>query len=175
MNPDRPLAPDPYSLLPAVPAFDLASDDLTDGAPMPAPQTAAGGSVSPHLVWSGFPADTRSFVVTCFDPDAPAPGFWHWTLANLPAGTTSLPRGAGSADGALLPPGAVQARNDGGTVGYTGAAPPRGDRPHRYYFAVHALDVERLDVDANETCTAVSFSTLFHTLARATLTPTFQH
>lgn len=175
MNLDRPVAPDPYALLPVVPSFTLTSDDVTDGEMLAAQFTAAGGNVSPQLAWSGFPARTRGFVVTCFDPDAPTPaGFWHWTLANLPADVTSLTRGAGTQDGAHLPAGAIQTRNDDGLPGYVGAAPPRGDRAHRYFFAVHALDVARLDVDADTTCTAVAFQTLFHTLARAILTPVFQ-
>lgn len=176
MDLDRPVPPDPYSQLPAVPAFEVTSDDVADGQVLDAPYTAAGGNVSPHLGWRGFPDRTRSFVVSCFDPDAPTPaGFWHWTVANVGASFTMLPRGAGAPDGALLPPGAVQTRNDGGFVGYAGAAPPQGDRAHRYVFAVHALDVDHLDVTADTTPTAVAFRALFHTLARAVITPTFRH
>lgn len=174
MNLSRPEAPEPYEMLPPVPSFPVTSDDVVDGAELAAPFTADGGSTSPHLAWSDPPAGTRSFVVSCFDPDAPTPaGFWHWTVANLPATTTSLPTGAGSPDGEHLPPGAVQTRNDGGTVGYTGAAPPAGDRPHRYVFAVHALDVDHLDVDESTSATRVAFLALFHTIGRATITPTF--
>lgn len=173
MDLSRPVAPEPYSLLPSVPTFTVTSTDVTDGQPMAEPFTADGGSTSPQLSWSGFPDGTRSFVISCFDPDAPTPaGYWHWTVVNLPAGTTSLPTGAGSADGAALPAGAFQTRTDGGTLGYEGAAPPAGDRAHRYVFAVHALDVDRLDLDPSVTPTAVAFNALFHTLARATLTPT---
>ena len=176
MNLERPVPPDPYTMLPPVPSFALTSDDVTDGEMMPAPFTAAGGNVSPQLAWSGFPEGTKGFVVTCYDPDAPTPaGFWHWTLANLPADVTSLDRGAGAGDGSRLPEGAVQTRNDAGFPGYVGAAPPKGDRAHRYYFVVHALDVDRLDVDADATPTGVAFQTVFHTLARATLTPVFGH
>lgn len=176
MDLTRPIAPEPYSLLPAVASFTLTSTDLTDGGPMPHRFTAEGGSTSPQLTWSGFPAGTRGFLVSCFDPDAPTPaGFWHWTLVDLPASVTSLASGAGAPDGAGLPAGTFQTRHDGGGTGYLGAAPPRGDHVHRYVFAVHALDVEHLGVDASATPTAVAFTALFHTLARATLTATYQH
>jgi phosphatidylethanolamine-binding protein (PEBP) family uncharacterized protein len=59
-------------------------------------------------------------------------------------------------------------------MGYGGPAPPEGDRPHRYYFAVHAVDMEKLGVDEKTSPAAVSFTMLGHTLARAILTPTYQ-
>lgn len=174
MDLSRPIAPDPYALLPHVPSFTLVSDDVTEGAEMSAAHTET-GDVSPHLHWEGAPAGTRSFVVSCFDPDAPTPaGYWHWTVVDLPAGTTTLPSGAGHPEGAALPSPAFQTRNDGGTTGYAGAAPPAGDHPHRYVFAVHALDVEHLGLTPAATPTAVAFNALFHTLGRAVLTPTFR-
>lgn len=172
---DRGTAPDPYDLLPAVPSFTVESDDLTDGEPLPAGHAHSsvdGGNASPHLQWSGFPADTRSFAVTCFDPDAPTgSGFWHWLVVNLPTSVTELPRGA-SPDGDL-PEGAVEARNDFGAQGYGGAAPPSGDRPHRYVFVVHALDTDRLDVSADTPPAQIGFNLTFHTLARGVIRATF--
>lgn len=172
MSLERPVAPDPYALLPAVPAFVLTSTDVTDGQPIDprfAHGSVGGQNISPQLSWSGFPEATRSFVVTCLDPDAPTgAGFWHWSMVNLPVPVTELPTGASP------PASAFCVRNDGGEPAYMGPAPPAGDRPHRYIFAVHAVDVERLDVTPDTTPTVVGFNLAFHTLARALMRPTFQ-
>ena len=174
MDLSRPVAPDPYAQLPPAPSFTVTSEDVADGQTIAEPFTGA-KDISPQLSWAGFPASTRSFVVTCFDPDAPRPGgFWHWAVVNLPAATTSLPQGAGAPDGSALPDGAVQTTNDGGAIGYAGAAPPPGDRVHRYFFAVHALDVDRLDVQPSAAPAAVALAALPHTIARAVIVPVFQ-
>ena len=173
MSLDRPVAPDPYDLLPSVPSFEVTSADITDGQPLDeifAHPSAGGKNLSPQLAWSGFPAETRGFVVTCFDPDAPTgSGFWHWVLVNLPVTVTSLERGVDP-----LPGDAFCVRNDYGERNYGGAAPPPGDRPHRYVFAVHAIDVDELDVGAEASPAVVGFNLAFHTLARATIRATFQ-
>ena len=117
-----------------------------------------------------FRSETRSFVVTCFDPDAPTgSGFWHWVVVNLPLSVTELPRG-----GDPLPEGAFCVRNDYGERAYGGAAPPPGDRAHRYVFAVHALDVDQLGIGADATPAYVGFNLAFHTVARGVIRPTFQ-
>jgi Raf kinase inhibitor-like YbhB/YbcL family protein len=174
MSLERANAPDPYDILPPKPSFDLVSDDLTDGQPLDdrhAHDSVGGANVSPHLRWSGFPAETRGFAVTCFDPDAPTgSGFWHWVLVGVPAGTTELPSGAAGS----LPAGAFHVRNDYGQDGYGGAAPPAGDVPHRYVFAVHALDTDDLGLNPSATPAYVGFNLAFHTLARAVLRATYQ-
>ncbi len=180
MSLERPIAPDPYSLLPAVGTFTVTSTDVQDGAQMSHAHVFDGaepdaGNQSPQLAWTGFPAETKSFVVTCFDPDAPTPsGFWHWALVDVPATTTSLPTGAGAGD-AQLPGAAFHVRSDWGSKEYGGAAPPAGDRAHRYFFVVHAVDVETLGVDSEASATVVSFNLVFHTLARAQIVPVFGH
>ncbi|BCK55559.1 YbhB/YbcL family Raf kinase inhibitor-like protein [Nocardia wallacei] len=169
----------PYAPLPQLPAFTVTSEDVTDGQPFGNDQVsgvfgAGGKDISPQLSWSGFPAQTKSFAVTVFDPDAPtASGFWHWALADIPASITTLGRGTGS-EGGVLPAGAVQLRNDGGFAGYVGAAPPAGHGYHRYFITVHAVDVESLGLDENATPAFLGFNLFSHAIARAQITATYE-
>lgn len=69
---------DPYEALQElkpVDTFSLVSTDVRgDGALGRAQLGSSLGGLdrSPQLSWTGFPAATRSFAVTCFDPDAPS-------------------------------------------------------------------------------------------------------
>ncbi len=118
----------------------LISNDLRDGDKLPHRHVFNGmgydgDNISPHLAWDNVPMGTKSFVVTCYDPDAPTgSGWWHWVVG--------------------------------------GAAPPKGET-HRYIFTVHALDVERLDVDEDASGAMVGFNVHFHSLASASITAMF--
>ncbi len=148
--------------------MELSSVAIPDGSvilPRYAEPGAGGDNVSPDLRWSGAPDGTRSFAVTCFDPDAPTgSGWWHWVAIDLPASVTGL------AEGEALP--GREWVNDYGYVGYGGPCPPPGPA-HRYEFAVHALDVAELGVPDEATSAAVRFTVHAHTLDRATFTATF--
>ena len=96
--------------------FTVMSNSFKDGDYLPSDFIlsadfgfgCSGGNKSPHLKWSDSPPGTKSFAVTCYDPDAPTgSGFWHWLVVNIPANVSELPEGAGSAGG-NLPAGAVQ-------------------------------------------------------------------
>jgi Raf kinase inhibitor-like YbhB/YbcL family protein len=88
---------------------------------------------------------------------------------------TELPADAGAAGGAGLPAGAFMVRNDYGTKDFGGAAPPAGDPPHRYVFAVHALDTDKLGIDSDVSPAVAGFNLRFHTIARAVIVPEFGH
>lgn len=179
--PNRATPPSPYDYLAAVPSFGVTSQDLTDGHPIPLRHVAdanfglKGENVSPHLAWSGFPAETQSFAVTCYDPDAPTgSGFWHWVLFDIPAAVTELATGAASGDLAGVPVGAIHGRNDTGNRLYTGPFPPAGHGPHRYLFAVHALGQPSLGLDDSVAPAVVGFTMSNCVLARAVLTVTHE-
>ena len=172
------LPPDPYDALPKLPLFRLTSNSITNGQPLATPQIsgimgAGGEDVSPQLSWSGFPEETRSFAVTMYDPDAPtASGFWHWAVANLPATVTELPSGVG--DGSGLPGDALILANDAGLKRFIGAAPPPGHGPHRYIIAVHAVDVEKLEIPGEATPAYLGFNLFGHAIARALIHGTYE-
>jgi len=175
MSIERPVSPDPYPLLPPVPSFSVTSTDFRDGDHLADLHVAAHGNTSPQLSWSGAPEGTQSYVVTCFDPDAPiVSGWWHWVLVDLPADCTSLDTGAGK-EGASLPGKAFHVRNDANTADYMGCAPPQGDQAHRYFFVVHAVGEPGLGVDASVTPAVVGFNLAFKTLGRAIITGTYAY
>lgn len=135
----------------------------------------SGENRSPHLAWSGAPADTKSFAITCYDPDAPTgSGFWHWLVVNIPASVTELPSGAGALESGLLPAHALQIRNDYGIAGYGGPCPPPHDHPHRYIFTAFAVAKDVLPVRADTSAAVVGFNLHFNTLAKATLMGLFK-
>jgi len=166
---------DPYTQVPQLPSFEIHSDDVLDGGSFADDQLSgifgAGGSdVSPHLEWSGFPKETKSFAITMLDADAPTgSGFWHWSVADIPADVTAVARGVGNSDGRGLPPGSIALRNDAGLRGYLGAAPPAGHGPHRYYLMVHAVDVDTLGLTESSTPAMLGFKLFEHSIARGKL------
>ncbi len=169
---------DPYAALQRfapLPSFEVTSDDFADGGEIPLrnrAEGAGGGDVSPQLAWSGFPAETRGFVLTCLDPDAPTgAGWWHWAVNGL--GTaTELPAGAGALGEGGLPDGAFMVVNESRVPAYGGPNPPAGTGVHRYIFVVTALDVPRLDAGPETTPSTLAFQAHFHGIARGILTGT---
>ncbi len=165
----------PYEELPKAASFALTSNELREGQKLALPQVsgifgAGGEDASPQLSWSGFPAGTKSFAVTMYDPDAPTvSGFWHWAVVNIPGNVNQLPAHAGDEAGSRLPQGALQLPNDARMARYLGAAPPPGQGRHRYILAVHALSVPKIEIDKGATPAFLMFNLLGVTLGRAFL------
>ncbi|MEJ6021440.1 YbhB/YbcL family Raf kinase inhibitor-like protein [Ramlibacter sp. PS4R-6] len=156
--------------------FKLESPDVKANATMDKKFEAnvfgcSGENKSPALKWSGAPKDTKSFVVTVYDPDAPTgSGFWHWFVYNIPATVTELPANAGAQGGANLPKGAAMNRIDYGFAAWGGACPPPGDKPHRYVFTVYSLKTDKLDLPPDATAAVAGFMTNMNKIASATFT-----
>lgn len=134
----------------------------------------SGGNKSPHLKWEEAPDGTKSFAVTCYDPDAPTgSGFWHWVVVNIPANVSELALDAGNPSSGKMPAGALEVRTDFGKPGYGGPCSPAG-RVHRYLFTVYAVGTEKLPVTADTSPAVVGFNLNFQTLAKAELMGLFR-
>jgi Raf kinase inhibitor-like YbhB/YbcL family protein len=168
--------PDPYEFLPKVASFRAISTTVRNGHPLPTAQLSGifgvpgGKDISPELSWYGFPKQTKSFVVSMYDPEAPTgSGFWHWIVQDIPATTTSLPENAGALGSTTLPAGAIQLYADAGMARYIGGAPPAGSGVHDYYITVTALDESSTGLGAMTSGALLGFEIASHTIARATL------
>jgi Raf kinase inhibitor-like YbhB/YbcL family protein len=158
-------------------SFKLTSPDVAEGATIKAEQVlngfgCTGKNISPALQWAGAPAGTKSFALILQDIDAATGvgGFTHWIVYNIPATAAKLEKGAGTADGKLLPAGTAQAPTSFGAPGYGGPCPPAGDKPHQYVFTLYALGVEKLDLPANVTQAFAGFNINGNALAKTSFT-----
>lgn len=115
--------------------MQLTSNDFQHNQMMPPELTCDGNNRSPHLAWSDAPEGTKSFALSCLDPDSPGRTFVHWLAYDIPTTVTEFVPDA-------APAGVMELTNDGGRTGYMGPCPHSGE--HRYFFTLYALDVERL-------------------------------
>lgn len=119
----------------AISEMQLNSTAFESRTDIPKKHTGEGEDLSPMLEWTKAPAEARSFIVICHDPDAPlitpgTYGFVHWVLYNIPGSVTNLPEGTKEYTKGI---------NDFGEEGYKGPMPPEGHGPHHYFFWVLAL------------------------------------
>lgn len=135
----------------------------------------SGKNISPSLKWINAPANTRSFAVTVYDPDAPTgSGWWHWVIFNIPANINELKTNAGQIEKRLAPVGSIQSITDFGKSGFGGACPPQGDKAHRYIFTVYALNVPKLDLNEKTPPAMVGFMLNNSVIAKASLIAYYQ-
>ncbi len=128
----------------------------------------SGKNISPQLHWENAPAGTKSFAVTVYDPDAPTgSGWWHWVVFNIPDSVDTLKTGASGSK--QMPVGAIESSTSYGAQGFGGACPPEGDKPHRYIFTVHALDIAKIEQDAKARPELIGFFINSHAIAKASI------
>lgn len=111
--------------------FALRSPSFAFGEMLPARHAYAGGNVPPELRWQNVPEGTEELAVVM--TDLSADGFVHWVMTGID------PMGGSTIYEALVPPGAVQARNDFDELGWAGPAPPVGGDAHTYVIRLLAL------------------------------------
>ena len=141
----------------------LMSHNFVDGGKIPSKYTCDSEGVNPHLSWEGAPEGTKSFAVTCLDPDATIGEFAHWLIVNIPPTVREIPEVSSA------PAGADEIANDSGRPGYHGPCPPRGE--HRYIFTIYALGIEHVEGLNRETFVA---EVKEHMLDSATLVGLYQ-
>ena len=146
-----------------------------------------GPDINPRIAWSAGPHGTQSYAILLTDTESPAEHrdwmnkegktltakvrrhvFFHWVLADIPAGVTSIAEGEVSKG--MVPHGRPQTPSPvglpglnnytmvfaanpamkGDFYGYDGPCPPWNDQiVHPYHFTVYALNVPKLTLAPN--------------------------
>lgn len=154
----------PESELPAAPeTLRVASPAFGDEASIPKRFTCDGPGVSPPLAFLDVPPRARELALVVEDPDAGR--FVHWTVLQIPPETALMAEGR-------VPPGAVETENGFGDRGWGGPCPPEEDAPHRYVFALYALDAP-VDVGADASADEIREAIAGAAIGRGTLTGRF--
>ena len=118
-----------------------------DGATIDPRHTCDGEDVAPAVSWGGAPPGTAEIAIAMVDDSAVSDGqpFVHWVIGGIDPAEIALVEGD-------VPPGAIQALNFFGDVGYGGPCPPPGDEPHLYRLTAYALN-QQLELADGDTAT----------------------
>jgi Raf kinase inhibitor-like YbhB/YbcL family protein len=128
----------------------------------------SGKNISPQLEWINAPAETKSFAITIYDPDAPTgSGWWHWIVFNISKDTNQILSNASTLD--ILPKGSIQSKTDFGKYEFGGACPPKNSKAHKYIITVYALDIEKLGLDKNASPALVGYIINSHTIEKSSI------
>ena len=92
----------------------LISNDFKHNEKLDKKFSYRGENISPHLKWEEIPKDTKSFALSCNDPDAPVGDWIHWLIYNIPSSVNEIPQGG--------PISGIELENDYGKKGYGGPA-----------------------------------------------------
>jgi Raf kinase inhibitor-like YbhB/YbcL family protein len=132
----------PKTVLAGVPDVMTVNSQEFNRGVMPLRYTCYGAGTNPAIHWSGAPQGTKSLALVMDDSAAPITPYIYWIVFDIGPQTTGLLDGE-------LPPGARQADNSKGTVGYD--APCLHNNARGYRFTVYALGRElRLPAGTSE-------------------------
>jgi Raf kinase inhibitor-like YbhB/YbcL family protein len=115
----------------------VTSPEFGPGVPIPHQYTCfARHPQTPPLSWTGAPSGTRSLALVMDDgpaiSGAPITPYVYWIVFNINPAMPDIQAGR-------PPPGALEADNSKGTVGYS---PPCPAHFHQYRFTVYALNAQ---------------------------------
>jgi Raf kinase inhibitor-like YbhB/YbcL family protein len=137
----------------------VTSPEFGVHTPIPADYTCHDAAESPPLDWSGAPASTRALAVVMDDSATPISPYAYWIVFNISTQTPEILPGR-------IPPGALEARNSKGTIGYD---PPCPSGAHTYRFTVYALNAP-LQLPAGASLTAAWSAIATHAVGYGRLT-----
>jgi Raf kinase inhibitor-like YbhB/YbcL family protein len=138
----------------------VTSPEFGQGRAIPPQYTCRGRGrgESPPLSWSGTPPSTKALALVVDDAAAPITPYVYWIVFNINPEITDIQANR-------LPPGALQAVNSKGTVGYTAPCP---SHEHQYRFTIYALNA-LLPLKEGANLTTVTSEIASHELARGRL------
>jgi Raf kinase inhibitor-like YbhB/YbcL family protein len=112
-----------------------------EGGAIDVANTCDGADISPAVSWGAVPAGTVEIAIALVDDTATSDGqpFVHWVVGGLDPNEVAIVEGE-------IPPGAIQALNFFGDIGYGGPCPPPGDEPHQYRLTAFAL-AQQLEIE----------------------------
>ncbi|MFO8020441.1 MAG: YbhB/YbcL family Raf kinase inhibitor-like protein [Promethearchaeia archaeon] len=114
--------------------MELISNDFNNREMLEKKFTGQAESFSPHLKWKQPPKETKSFALTCIDPDTKVGNWSLWNVYDIPKDVREIPQN-GPVPGKVI-------ENDYRDLGYTGPFPKEGT--HEFHFTVYALDTDQL-------------------------------
>ena len=115
---------------------------------------------SPPVSWSGAPqGSTKTLALVVDDAAAPITPYVYWIVFNISPDTPDIQANR-------LPPGAMEAVNSRGKIGYD---PPCPGHSHQYRFTIYALNAS-LPLPEGASLTAVVTDIASHAIARGRLT-----
>ena len=153
----------------AAPAtINVTSTAFADGAEIPTRHAGkgVGADVSPPLLWSGAPVETKQLVLVIDDVDVPLPKPLIHTMVLIEPGLDGI------GEGELRPGRAGLRFVKAFAARYAGPRPIKGHGPHRYRFQMFALD-RRVPDDVTKT-DALLAAMAGHVLARGGLSGTYE-